>query len=137
MRNTRRSQNVRTTRPFVISSSSSNTASSCATRKAGAAPVIPTPRGYRALALATVAMYDATIAAGYSKSAYQRLRPSDPDSYVVIAGPAPRSPSYPSELAVTAGAASEILAYLWPADAQYFRDAADSAANASMAAGYN
>ena len=97
----------------------------------------PLARPPRALALFNVAMYDATIAGWDSKYAYKRPRPSEADSSVAVTGLAPRSPSYPSELAVTSAAASEMLAFFWPADAQYFRDIADGAANASMAAGFN
>ena len=98
---------------------------------------INTPRNSRGLSMMTVAVYDATVAAWDSKYAYKRPRPSELDSSVAVTGPVPRSPSYPSELAVTAGAASEILAYIWPADAQFFRDKAEEAARASMAAGFN
>src|SRR5712692_8722996 len=64
-------------------------------------PLASTPRGYRALALMTVAVCDATIAAWDSKYAYKRPRPSEADPSAAVSGLAPRSPSYPSELAVT------------------------------------
>ena len=95
------------------------------------------PRNGRALALMNIAIYDATIAAWDSKYTHKRPRPSETDPSIAITGTAPRSPSYPSELAVTAAAASDILAYIWPADVQSFRDMADAASRASMAAGFN
>src|SRR6267378_32151 len=70
----------------------------------------------RPTALVLVAMYDATIAAWDSKYAYNRRRPSqiDPRLATVIANP--RSPSYPSEHAAIAGAATAVLAYLYPSE---------------------
>jgi len=75
----------------------------------------------RAFALVSVAIYDATIAAWDSKYTYNRLRPGQVDLSLTPAIPNPQSPSYPSEHAVVAGAASEVLAYLFPAQAQLYR----------------
>jgi membrane-associated phospholipid phosphatase len=74
-------------------------------------------RGPRALALVSVAMYDAIVAAWDSKYAYNRPRPSVADPTLAPAIPVPLSPSYPSEHAVVAGAASAVLAYLFPDEA--------------------
>ena len=95
------------------------------------------PKNARNFALLNVAMYDATIAAWDSKYAYRRPRPSAEDPSIPTTVPVPASPSYPSEHAATAGAAAEILAYLYPADAQRFRDMALEAFRAPMAAGIN
>jgi membrane-associated phospholipid phosphatase len=95
------------------------------------------PKNARNLALLNVAMYDATIAAWDSKYAYNRPRPSAADASIQTSIDTPRSPSYPSEHAATAGAATEILAYLYPADAQYFRNLGDEAARAALTAGIN
>jgi len=81
-----------------------------------------TPRGERVLALVHVAIYDAMVAAWDSKYFYNRPRPSDLDKKLSTVIPNPDSPSYPSEHAVAAGAASKVLAYLFPADAQMFAD---------------
>jgi hypothetical protein len=89
----------------------------------------------RNLALLNVAMYDATIAAWNAKYTYNRPRPSVADPGIQRAVPVPRSPSYPSEHAASAGAAAEILAYLYPADAQSFRYLGEEAARAALAAG--
>src|SRR5260370_11689484 len=92
-------------------------------------------RGERALALVHVAIYDAMVAAWDSKYAYNRPRPSrlDQDFTTVIANP--HSPSYPSEHAVAAGAASAVLAYLFPTDAQMILAQADAAGRARLLAG--
>ena len=79
------------------------------------------PKNARNFALLNVAMYDATIAAWDAKYTYNRARPSVADPSIQTAIAVPQSPSYPSEHAATAGAAAEILAYLYPADAQAFR----------------
>ena len=95
------------------------------------------PKNARNFALLNIAMYDATIAAWDSKYAYRRPRPSVVDTSIPTAVRTPDSPSYPSEHAATAAAAAEIFAYLYPADAQAFRDLAEEAARAAMAAGIN
>lgn len=93
------------------------------------------PRNSRALSLLNVAIYDAMVAAWDSKYAYNRPRPSEFDESLTTLIANPNSPSYPSEQAVAAGAASTILAYLYPADAQTFNDKATEATNAQLLAG--
>ena len=82
----------------------------------------------RHVALVNVAIYDATVAAWDSKYAYSRRRPSELDPSLSTVLPKPQSPSYPSEHAVTAGAASATLAYLFPDEAKRFTDQAEEAA---------
>ena len=53
--------------------------------------------------------------------------PSEADPSLTTVLPNPNSPSYPSEHAAAAGAASAVLAYLFPNDAQVFLDRADMA----------
>lgn len=91
--------------------------------------------GGRTMALVNVAMYDATIAAYDSKYTYNRLRPNelDPALNTVIANP--QTPSYPSEHAAVAGAASTVLAYLFPDNAKFYTDQAEAAANSRLLAG--
>jgi membrane-associated phospholipid phosphatase len=96
---------------------------------------INTPRGERVLALVHVAIYDAMVAAWDSKYFYSRPRPSDLDKKLSTVIPNPDSPSYPSEHAVAAGAASAVLAYLFPADAQMFADQATAEGNSRLLAG--
>jgi membrane-associated phospholipid phosphatase len=94
-----------------------------------------TPRTARVYALVSVAIYDAIIAAWDSKYAYNRPRPSEFTSSLTTVVPNPNSPSYPSEHAVAAGAASTILAFLFPADAKLFSDKADEAGKSRLLAG--
>lgn len=89
----------------------------------------------RVLALVNVAMYDATIAAWDSKYAYDRSRPGQVDPSVEPVIATPNSPSYPAEHAVVAGAASEVLAYLFPDSADAFREKAGQAGQIFVLAG--
>jgi membrane-associated phospholipid phosphatase len=90
---------------------------------------------YRLVTLLSVAMYDATVAAWDSKYAHNRRRPSELDPSLAPAIATPRSPSYPSEHAVVAGAAAAILGYLIPQDAQLFTAKAEEAARSRVVAG--
>jgi membrane-associated phospholipid phosphatase len=95
---------------------------------------VVTTRAGRLLALLTVSMYDGTVAAWDAKYTFNRPRPSDSDpSVAAIASPA--SPSYPDERAVAAGAASTVLAYAFPADAELFNSWANEAAQSRVEAG--
>jgi len=89
----------------------------------------------RQVALMQVAIYDATIAAWDSKYTYGRLRPSAVDPTLAAVVATPRSPSYPSEHAVVAGAAARVLAYLFPDDAQSLMAQAAEAARSRELAG--
>ena len=92
-------------------------------------------RGLRALALVSVAMYDAIVAAWDAKYTYDRPRPSVFDPSLATAVPTPRSPSYPSEHAVVAGAASAVLAYLFPDDATRLSSLAEEDGRSQLLAG--
>jgi membrane-associated phospholipid phosphatase len=94
-----------------------------------------TPRAARVFSLVSIAIYDAMVAAWDSKYAYNRPRPSEFNSSLTTVLPNPNSPSYPSEHAVAAGAASIILAFLFPADAKLFSDKADEAGRSRLLAG--
>ena len=87
------------------------------------------------MALLSVAIYDATIAAWDSKYVWNREHPSAADPgiqpLVNVAG----SPSYPSEHAVAAGAASAVLAYLLPNMGEIYTDLAEEAARSRLYAG--
>ncbi len=88
----------------------------------------------RAYGLLSVAMYDATVAAYRAKYRFKRAAPADVDA-LVAAGP---DPSYPSEHAVIAGAASRVLAYLYPElPVLGLDDMAERAAQARVTAGVN
>jgi hypothetical protein len=96
---------------------------------------LPWNYAMRDLALVHVAIYDAMIAGWDSKYAYNRKRPSASDASLATALPNPRSPSYPSEHAVAAGAAAAVLSYLFPDRASYFADKAEAAGRSRLLAG--
>jgi membrane-associated phospholipid phosphatase len=98
---------------------------------------IPWQIASRDLALMHIAIYDAMVAVWDSKYAYKRLRPSALRASLTTVVPNPPSPSYPAEHAAAAGAASEILAYLYPERAEFFRQLADEAARSRLIAGVN
>ncbi len=95
------------------------------------------PVAVRDLALMHIAIYDALVAAWDSKYAYNRPHPSavKADLTTVVANPP--SPSYPAEHAVAAAAASEVLAYVFPDRASFFREKAEEAAGSRLTAGVN
>ena len=91
--------------------------------------------GTRIMALLNVAIYDALVAAWDSKYFYNRPRPSELDTSLIVAVSVPRSPSYPSEHAVAAGAAAAVLGYLFPADADSYTALAEACARSRLLAG--
>jgi len=91
--------------------------------------------GIRAFAMLNVAIHDALIAAWDSKYAHNRRRPAEADPKLVSALPEPRSPSYPCEYSVAAGAGSAVLAHFFPGEAKRFTLAAEEAAQSRVIAG--
>lgn len=89
----------------------------------------------RGMALVSVAMYDATVAAWDSKYAWKQPHPSQRDSSIVPLVAVPQSPSYPSEHAVAAGAAAAVLSYLFPESADSYTSLAREAGRSRMLAG--
>jgi membrane-associated phospholipid phosphatase len=89
----------------------------------------------RIQAYLNLALYDATVAAWDSKYAHNRPRPSELDPSIVPAVAVPRSPAYPSEHAAVAGAASEVLAFFAPKEADTLRKLAQEAADSRVMAG--
>ncbi|MDP8976001.1 MAG: vanadium-dependent haloperoxidase [Actinomycetota bacterium] len=91
------------------------------------------PLAARGYGLVSTAMHDAAIATWHWKYVYRRDPP--PGSPVIPPGP---DPSYPSEHAAIAGAASRVLAYLFPErpEASY-DEMADEAAESVVASGTN
>jgi hypothetical protein len=89
----------------------------------------------RAVTLLNVTIHDALVAAWDSKYTYNRRRPSEDSARLAPEVAIPRSPSYPCEHAVVAGAAAAVLAHLFPADAQRFAAAAHEAAWSRVMAG--
>jgi membrane-associated phospholipid phosphatase len=95
----------------------------------------PDPKVARVLTYLNAAMHDATVAAWDSKYAHSRPRPTHLDESLQGAVATPRSPSYPSEHAAVAGAASEVLAFFYPKDAAAYRAMAAEAARSREIAG--
>lgn len=92
------------------------------------------PLASRNAGLLSVAMYDAVIAAYHWKYRYDVDPPSGVDRAVAISA----DPSYPSEHAAMAGAASKVLAYLYPNESALRLDElADRAADSRVQAGAN
>ena len=89
----------------------------------------------RIQAYLNMAINDATVAAWDSKYTFNRPRPSELDSTITALVAVPASPAYPSEHAAVAAAASEILAYFAPKDAEILRSLADEAARSRVSAG--
>jgi membrane-associated phospholipid phosphatase len=95
------------------------------------------PRNIRAMSLINVAVYDAMVVAWHWKYTYNRTHPDQVDSSISPLVQYPNSPSYPSEHAVAAGAASAVMAYLWPTDAMTFTQQAQADAQSRVLAGAN
>jgi membrane-associated phospholipid phosphatase len=93
------------------------------------------PAATRAMSLVAVALHDATLSAWAWKYAYGRLRPAQFDAGVAPLIETPDSPSYPSEHAVAASAASAVLAYLFPERRSAFESMAADAGTSRLYAG--
>ena len=92
------------------------------------------PLSSRNYALLHVAMYDAVLAAYHWKYEFNSAAPKGAS----VVDPPSADPSYPSEHAAIAGAASRLLAYLYPAQsAQRLDEMADQAADSRVANGTN
>ena len=93
------------------------------------------PRVARMLSLLNVALYDALVAAWDAKYTYNRARPATMMPGLAVVAQQTNSPAYPSEHAVAAGAASTMLAYIYPDLAQEFMTKAEEAAHSRVLAG--
>lgn len=92
------------------------------------------PLSSRGYALTSVAVYDAVVAAYHWKYEYDR----EPPAGVPTLSPPGPDPSYPSEHAAIAGAASRVLAYVFPdRPAARFDELAEQAAMSRVWAGAN
>jgi membrane-associated phospholipid phosphatase len=96
---------------------------------------VAAPLFTRGMALVSVAIYDSTVAAWDSKYAWHRPAPNAVDATIQPLVTIPNAPVYPSEQAVAAGAASVVLAYLFPAMAETYTDLAEEAARSRVFAG--
>lgn len=93
------------------------------------------PRVARALALANMAMMDASIACWESKYHYRVPRPKMVDSDVETVMDVPEHPSYTSGHAAFSGAASAVFGYVLPEKAGWFRSLAEEAAMSRLYGG--
>jgi membrane-associated phospholipid phosphatase len=92
------------------------------------------PLAARGYALVSVAMYDAVVTTWHWKEVYGRKAPPGV-TRVVPSGP---DPSYPSEHAAIAGAASRVLGYLFPELNQaHYDEMAEQAGDSRVVAGTN
>ncbi len=95
------------------------------------------PYAARAYAYVAAAQYDALIAAYYYKKLYNRAAPYNVDATVKVSIPKSDLPSYPSEDAVVAGAAVELLKLLFPGDQEFVQQKAEEHKRARILAGAN
>jgi membrane-associated phospholipid phosphatase len=84
-------------------------------------------RAARALALASVATYDAMVACWDAKYAYWLLRPVSADPAIVTVFATPPFPSYPSGHSTLSSAVAEVFAELFPAAAREYRHKGEEA----------
>lgn len=89
----------------------------------------------RTYAYVAMAIHDATVAAWEAKDEYKRARPAMPDASAGTRVRMPESPSYPSDYAATAAAAATVLAFMVPAEAEYFERMAEEAGKSRLFAG--
>jgi hypothetical protein len=93
------------------------------------------PRAARAMALLTIATLDSFIGCFEAKYYYLAPRPFQLDPSTDMLFPAPNLPSYPAAHGCGDGAAEIVLTYLFPHDAEYFRERAVEAAMSRIWAG--
>jgi hypothetical protein len=92
------------------------------------------PLASRGYAYTTIAIYDAVVAAWHWKYEYERKAPTG----INAIGSPGRDPSYPSEHAAIAGAASRVLEYIFPDEpVGIFDDLAREAGESRVQAGLN
>jgi hypothetical protein len=100
-------------------------------------PFANPPYAARAYAYVSAAQYDALVAAYYYKKLYNRPAPYKVNATLTTLIPQSDLPSYPSEDAVVAGAAVEMLKLLFPGDQDYIQQKAEEHKRARIIAGAN
>jgi hypothetical protein len=100
-------------------------------------PFANPPYAARAYAYFSAAQYDALVAAYYYKKLYNRPAPYKVDASIHVLVPQSDLPSYPSEDAVVAGAAVEMMKLLFPGDQDYIQQKAEEHKRARIIAGAN
>jgi hypothetical protein len=94
----------------------------------------PRMSGLRLKGLAGV-YFDAFLASNDGKFAYWYLRPNQLDPSITPLFPVPPFPSYPSNHSTLSTARCEVLAYLFPAHAQFIRTVGKEAGDSRIWAG--
>ena len=100
-------------------------------------PFANPPYAARAYAYVSAAQYDALVAAWHYKTLYNRVAPYKVDSSIKVLVTKSDLPSYPSEDAVIAGAAVEMLKLLFPGDQDFILQKAEEHKRARIIAGAN
>jgi hypothetical protein len=100
-------------------------------------PFANPPYAARAYAYVSAAQYDALVAAWHYKKLYNRAAPYKVDATVTTMVTQTDLPSYPSEDAVIAGVAVEMLKLLFPGDQEYVQKKAEEHMKARLIAGAN
>jgi hypothetical protein len=100
-------------------------------------PFANPPYAARAYAYVSAAQYDALVAAYHYKKLYNRAAPYTVDATVTALIPKSDLPSYPSEDAVVAGAAAEMMKLLFPGDQDFINQKVEEHKRARLIAGAN
>ena len=100
-------------------------------------PFANPPYAARAYAYVSAAQYDALVAAWYYKKLYNRAAPYKVDVTVNALVPQSDLPSYPSEDAVVAGVAVEMMKLLFPGDQDFIQQKAEEHKRSRIIAGAN
>ncbi|RTL58466.1 MAG: phosphatase PAP2 family protein [Sphingobacteriales bacterium] len=100
-------------------------------------PFANPPYAARAYAYVSAAQYDALVSAYYYKKLYNRSAPYKVDSSLKVLVTKSDLPSYPSEDAVVAGAAVEMLKLLFPGDQEFIQQKAAEHKRARIISGAN
>ncbi len=100
-------------------------------------PFANPPYAARAYAYVAAAQYDALVAAWHYKNLYNRPAPYTVDATLQVLIPKSTLSSYPSEDAVVAGAAAEMMKLLFPGDQDYINQKLEEHERARLIAGAN
>ena len=100
-------------------------------------PFANPPYASRAYAYLAAAEYDALVAAWHYKKLYNRAAPYITDATINALIPKSDLPSYPSEDAVVAGVASEMMKLLFPGDQDFIQQKIEEHKKARLIAGAN
>lgn len=100
-------------------------------------PFAHPPYACRAYAYLSAATYDALITAWHYKYLYSREAPYQVDNSIIASYPDNNLPSYPSEDAVIASVAEDMLTFLFPLEVEYIKDMAAELRMSRLYAGMN